>query len=205
MTTLAGRRWFLTYGIQLAVLKCFKSPEYQGILGHALGRAVDFGMQGLELGMSRGCRNPLSVAELKSQKDCQGWMRPKMLYSDGPLADLPEAAHLQPCLEQLSIPIHHSVTRPSLGDLLCLCFAEFSFSCRRSEEHAAAPSPLMKEDYSLVNICGLFSRCRFVPLSSMRSQVYFQGLHRSLSVPTFHSPDRWQPISAGNYKLPVTC
>ncbi|GJU92776.1 hypothetical protein Tco_1317532, partial [Tanacetum coccineum] len=49
LTTLAGRRWFLTYGIQLAVLKCFKSPEHQGILGHALGRAVDFSMQeGLE-------------------------------------------------------------------------------------------------------------------------------------------------------------
>ncbi|GKE39213.1 hypothetical protein Tco_1462618, partial [Tanacetum coccineum] len=37
--------------ITLAVLKCFKSPEYQGIMGHALGRAVDFGMQeGLEAG-----------------------------------------------------------------------------------------------------------------------------------------------------------
>ncbi|GJS17002.1 hypothetical protein Tco_0411474 [Tanacetum coccineum] len=32
LTTLAGRRWFLKHGIQLAVLKCFKSPEYQGIL-----------------------------------------------------------------------------------------------------------------------------------------------------------------------------
>ncbi|GJU49588.1 hypothetical protein Tco_1219143 [Tanacetum coccineum] len=55
LTTLAGRRWFLTHGIQLAVLKCLKSPEYQGILGHALGRAVDFGMQeGLEAGYEHG-------------------------------------------------------------------------------------------------------------------------------------------------------
>ncbi|GJX18189.1 hypothetical protein Tco_0219021 [Tanacetum coccineum] len=37
--------------IQLALLKGLKSLEYQGILGHALGRAVDFGMQeGLEAG-----------------------------------------------------------------------------------------------------------------------------------------------------------
>ncbi|GKG06034.1 hypothetical protein Tco_0326120, partial [Tanacetum coccineum] len=35
LTTLAGRRWFLTHGIQFAVLKCLKSPEYQGILSHA--------------------------------------------------------------------------------------------------------------------------------------------------------------------------
>ncbi|GJZ48899.1 hypothetical protein Tco_0603089, partial [Tanacetum coccineum] len=55
LTTLAGRRWFLTHGIQLAVLKCFKSPEYQGILGHALGRAMDFGMQeGLKAGYEHG-------------------------------------------------------------------------------------------------------------------------------------------------------
>ncbi|GKG13929.1 hypothetical protein Tco_0350889, partial [Tanacetum coccineum] len=32
-------------------LKCLKSPEYQGTLGHALCRAVDFSMQeGLEAG-----------------------------------------------------------------------------------------------------------------------------------------------------------
>ncbi|GKD44574.1 hypothetical protein Tco_1269219, partial [Tanacetum coccineum] len=51
LTLLAGRRWLLTHGIYLALLKCLKSSEYQGILGHALGRAIDFGMQeGLEAG-----------------------------------------------------------------------------------------------------------------------------------------------------------
>ncbi|GKC58502.1 hypothetical protein Tco_1086100 [Tanacetum coccineum] len=55
LTTLAGRRWFLTHGIQLALLKCLKSLEYQGILGHALGRAVNFGMhEGLEAGHEHG-------------------------------------------------------------------------------------------------------------------------------------------------------
>ncbi|GKB50078.1 hypothetical protein Tco_0900831 [Tanacetum coccineum] len=55
LTTLAGWRWFLTHGIQLDVLKCLKSPKYQGILGHALGRIVDFGMQeGLEAGYEHG-------------------------------------------------------------------------------------------------------------------------------------------------------
>ncbi|GKA79875.1 hypothetical protein Tco_0786471 [Tanacetum coccineum] len=55
LTLLAGRRWLLTHRIQLAILKCLKSSEYQGILGHALGRAVDFGMQeGLEAGHEHG-------------------------------------------------------------------------------------------------------------------------------------------------------
>ncbi|GKE81166.1 hypothetical protein Tco_1551166, partial [Tanacetum coccineum] len=55
LTTLAERRWLLTHGIPLALLKCLKSPEYQGILGYALGRVVDFGMQeGLEAGYEHG-------------------------------------------------------------------------------------------------------------------------------------------------------
>ncbi|GJY46309.1 hypothetical protein Tco_0435372 [Tanacetum coccineum] len=37
LTALAGQRWLLTHGIELAMVKCLKSPEYQGILGHALG------------------------------------------------------------------------------------------------------------------------------------------------------------------------
>ncbi|GKD43261.1 hypothetical protein Tco_1267906 [Tanacetum coccineum] len=65
LTTLAGRRWFLTHRIQLDVLKCIKSPEYQGILGHALGRVVDFGMhEGLEAGYEHGVAGtPLFVVE----------------------------------------------------------------------------------------------------------------------------------------------
>ncbi|GKF28210.1 hypothetical protein Tco_0094552, partial [Tanacetum coccineum] len=55
LTTLVRIRWLLTHRIQLALLKCLKSPEYQGTLGHALGRAVDFGMQeGLEAGHEHG-------------------------------------------------------------------------------------------------------------------------------------------------------
>ncbi|GJV46463.1 hypothetical protein Tco_1430999 [Tanacetum coccineum] len=135
LTTLAGRRWFLTHGIQLAVLKCLKSPEYQGILGHALGRAMDFGMQeGLEAGYEHGVAgtqlfaveayNPEAartsyfdavrtledvdfplVNLLKSKKDVGMDEVLDCFILDGPLADLPEAAHLQPCLEQLIVPI----------------------------------------------------------------------------------------------------
>ncbi|GKG02008.1 hypothetical protein Tco_0306713, partial [Tanacetum coccineum] len=55
LTLLAGRRWLMTHRIQIALLKCLKSSEYQGILGHALGWAVDFGMQeGLEAGHEHG-------------------------------------------------------------------------------------------------------------------------------------------------------
>ncbi|GKE42790.1 hypothetical protein Tco_1470074, partial [Tanacetum coccineum] len=70
LTLLAGRRWLLTYGIQLDLLKCLKSSEYQGILGHALSRAIYFGMQeGLEVGHEHGVAGrSLSVVDAYNPK-----------------------------------------------------------------------------------------------------------------------------------------
>ncbi|GJR72262.1 hypothetical protein Tco_0084627 [Tanacetum coccineum] len=146
LTLLAGRRWLLTHGIQLALLKCLKSSEYQGILGHALGRAVDFGMQeGLEAGHEHGVAGrSLSVVDaynpeaasadyvnavkaledahfplvdlLKSKKDAGMDEVLDCFLLDGPLAELPEAASLQPCIEQLSIPIHHAGDKTVVGE-----------------------------------------------------------------------------------------
>ncbi|GJS43124.1 hypothetical protein Tco_0568167 [Tanacetum coccineum] len=105
------------------------------LLGHALGRAVDFGMQeGLEAGHEHGVAGrSLSVVDaynpevasadyvnavkaledahfplvdlLKSKKDAGMDEVLDCFLLDGPLAELPEAASLQPCIEQLSIPI----------------------------------------------------------------------------------------------------
>ncbi|GJX47770.1 hypothetical protein Tco_0272960 [Tanacetum coccineum] len=176
LTTLARRRWFLTHGIQLAVLKCLKSPKYQGILGHALGRAVDFGMQeGLEAGYEHGVAGTqLSAVEaynseaartsyfdavraledvdfplvnlLKSKKDAGMDEVLDCFILDGPLADLPEAAHLQPCLEQLSVPIHHSDDKAIVGET-SLSFALLNFHSRAegAKKHAAALRQLMME------------------------------------------------------------
>ncbi|GJR16862.1 hypothetical protein Tco_0965389, partial [Tanacetum coccineum] len=174
LTTLAGRRWFLTHGIQLAVLKCFKSPEYQSILGHALGRVVDFNMpEGLEAGYEHGVAGtPLFVVEaynpeaastsyldavkaledvdfplvnlLKSKKDARMDEVLDCFTLDRPLADLPEAAHLQPCLEQLSVPIHHSDDKAIVGET-SLSFALLNVHSRAkgAKKHAAALRQLM--------------------------------------------------------------
>ncbi|GJR11629.1 hypothetical protein Tco_0794281 [Tanacetum coccineum] len=176
LTTLVGRRWFLTHGIQLAVLKCFKYHEYQGILGYALGRVVDFGMQeGLEAGHEHGVAGtPLSAVEaynpeaartsyfdavraledvdfplvnlLKSKKDAGMDEVLDCFILDGPLANLPEAAHLQPCLEQLSVPIHHSDDKAIVGET-SLSFALLNVHSRAegAKKHAAALRQLMME------------------------------------------------------------
>ncbi|GJX35152.1 hypothetical protein Tco_0246709 [Tanacetum coccineum] len=176
LTLLAGRRWLLTHGIQLALLKCLKSLEYQGILGHALGRAVDFGMQeGLEAGHEHGVAGrSLSVVDaynpevasadyvnavkaledahfplvdlLKSKKDVGMDEVLDCFLLDGPLAELPEAASLQPCIEQLSIPIHHAGDKTAVGET-SLSFALMNVHARAegAKKHVAALRQLMME------------------------------------------------------------
>ncbi|GKC24749.1 hypothetical protein Tco_1026899, partial [Tanacetum coccineum] len=146
LTLLAGRMWLLTHGIQLALLKYLKSSEYQGILGHALGRAINFGMQeGLEAGHEHGVAGrSLSVVNaynlevasvdyvnavraledahfplvdlLKSKKDAGMDEVLDCFLLDGPLAELPKAASLQLCIKQLSIPIHHAGDKTAIGE-----------------------------------------------------------------------------------------
>ncbi|GKC76866.1 hypothetical protein Tco_1127640, partial [Tanacetum coccineum] len=139
LTLLAEKRWLLTHEIQLALLKCLKSSKYEGILSLALGRAIDFGMQeGLEAGHKhRVAGRSLSVVDAynlevasadyvnavkaledvhfplvdlsKSKKDAGMDEVLDCFLLDGPLTELPEAASLQPCIEQLSIPCPHHV------------------------------------------------------------------------------------------------
>ncbi|GJT41457.1 hypothetical protein Tco_0941322 [Tanacetum coccineum] len=174
LIALAGRRWLLTYGMELTMVKCLKSPEYQGILGHALGQAMDYGMQeGLAAGHEHGVAgtplfavvayNPetaesnyldavraLEEADfplvhlLKSKKDSRMDEILDCFLLDGPLANLPEAAHLQPCLEQLSVPIYHADVNAVVGET-SLSFALLNVYTRAkgAKRHASALRQLM--------------------------------------------------------------
>ncbi|GJU75224.1 hypothetical protein Tco_1272294 [Tanacetum coccineum] len=173
LTTLAGRRWLLAYGVQLALLKCLKSSEYQGILGHALGRAVDFGMQaGLEAGHEHGSAGrSLSVVDafnpeaakanyidavkaledvdfplvnlLKSKKDVGMDEVLDCFLLDWPVADLPKAVYLQSCLEQLTVPIHHAALRKLMIDIVSDPLSSHNWV----GEASTSATPLSVEDY----------------------------------------------------------
>ncbi|GKD23058.1 hypothetical protein Tco_1224761, partial [Tanacetum coccineum] len=41
LTTISGRRWLLTHGLELAIAKCLNSTEYLSSLGAAIGKAVE--------------------------------------------------------------------------------------------------------------------------------------------------------------------
>ncbi|GJT33292.1 hypothetical protein Tco_0923711 [Tanacetum coccineum] len=55
LTTISGRRWLLTHGMELAITKCLNSPKYLSALGAAIGKAIKKGMQdGLSAGITHG-------------------------------------------------------------------------------------------------------------------------------------------------------
>ncbi|GJS76427.1 hypothetical protein Tco_0726308 [Tanacetum coccineum] len=145
-------------------------------LGHALGRAVDFGMQeGLEAGYEHGVagRN-LSVVDaynpkvakasyinvvkaledvdfplvnlLKSKKDAGMDEVLDCFLLDGPLAGLPKAACLQPCIEQLSIPIHHAGDNTAVGETsLSFTLMNVHVRAKGAKKHVAALRQLMMD------------------------------------------------------------
>ncbi|GJT34303.1 hypothetical protein Tco_0924722 [Tanacetum coccineum] len=65
---------------------------------------------------------------------------------DGPLAELPEAASLQPCIEQLFIPIYHTGDKTAVGET-SLSFALMNVHARVEgpKKHVAALRQLMME------------------------------------------------------------
>ncbi|GJW96226.1 hypothetical protein Tco_0178034 [Tanacetum coccineum] len=135
LTALAGRRWLLTHGMELAMVKCLKSPEYQGILGHALGRSVDYALEEADF--------PL-IPLLKSKKDSGMDEVLDCFLLDGPLANLPEAAYLQPCLDQLSVPIYYADVNAVVGETsLSLAFLTFTTIAEGATEAVRSSSSVM--------------------------------------------------------------
>ncbi|GJV15961.1 hypothetical protein Tco_1361284 [Tanacetum coccineum] len=116
LTTITSRRWLLTYGVKLAIVKCLHSPEYMSALRAAISRAIEKGMQdGLVAGITHGqvgrvltdiiAFNPSAesdyisalqelqdvnfslLAELKSNKDESTETLMNILRQDEPLAE----------------------------------------------------------------------------------------------------------------------
>ncbi|GJW34050.1 hypothetical protein Tco_0054082 [Tanacetum coccineum] len=55
LNVVAGRRWLLTHGMKLLLVKCLNSNEYMEALGHAFGHAIKKGMhEGLAAGIEHG-------------------------------------------------------------------------------------------------------------------------------------------------------
>ncbi|GJS40454.1 hypothetical protein Tco_0565497 [Tanacetum coccineum] len=144
LTTISGRQWLLTHGMELAIAKCLNSTEYLSTLRAAIGKAVEKGMQeGLSAGITHGAEgrkltdvaayNPSAeadylsalqrlqsvnfslIAELKANKDASVDTIMNLLRLEDSLADRLGLTESQPHVNQLMVPIHHSPDQRVIG------------------------------------------------------------------------------------------
>ncbi|GKA15214.1 hypothetical protein Tco_0694961, partial [Tanacetum coccineum] len=158
LTTISGRRWLLTHGLKLVLVKCLNSSEYLTALEAAINRSIEKGMQdGLAVGIDHGragrsladivAYNPSAeaninsalqelrevdfrlLADLKSHYDASIKDVMNLLHLESPLADAPAMDSLQPDIEQLKVPIYRSEDQVVLGE------NSLSFSLSVSHSH----------------------------------------------------------------------
>nr|GEX95706.1 hypothetical protein [Tanacetum cinerariifolium]GEY59451.1 hypothetical protein [Tanacetum cinerariifolium] len=144
LTTISRRRWLLTHGMELAVVRCLNSTEYLSALGAAISKAVEKGMQeGLSAGINHGVEgrkladfaayNPPTeadylsalqclqnvnfslIAELRSNKDASVDTIMNLLRLDDALAERLGLTESQPHANQLMVPIHYSLDQRVVG------------------------------------------------------------------------------------------
>ncbi|GKF04539.1 hypothetical protein Tco_0035207, partial [Tanacetum coccineum] len=112
LTTIAGRRWLLTYGMKLAVFKCLNSPEYLSALGEAIIKAIEKGMQdGLAAKITHGQEGRVLT---DSNKDGSVKAVMDLLCLDEALAER-GLNDSQPHVDQLMVHVHHSADQTIIG------------------------------------------------------------------------------------------
>nr|GEV37964.1 hypothetical protein [Tanacetum cinerariifolium] len=144
LTTISGHRWLLTHGMELAISKCLNSSEYLSTLGAAIGKAIEKIMQdGLSAGITHGMEgraltddvaynlyaeadyitafqrlqsvNFSLLAELRSNKYSSIDIVMNILRLEETLAERLGLTELQPHVDQLMVPIHHSPDKTVVG------------------------------------------------------------------------------------------
>ncbi|GJV04577.1 gypsy type transposase [Tanacetum coccineum] len=116
LTTISGRRWLLTYGMELAIAKYLNSTKYLSTLEAAIGKTVEKGMQdGLSAKITHGAegRNLTDVAT--SNKDARVEMIMNLLRLDDTLAEKLGLTESQPHVNQLMVPIYRSPDQTVVG------------------------------------------------------------------------------------------
>nr|GEU80326.1 hypothetical protein [Tanacetum cinerariifolium] len=117
LTTIFGRRWLLTHGMELAVTKCLHSSEYLSALGAAIEKDIEKGMQ--------------------------DGLAARITHEDN-LAKRLGLTELQPCVDQLMVPIHHSPDRAVVGaNSLSFALDVSDARVRKIKENIANQRPVL--------------------------------------------------------------
>ncbi|GJY27861.1 hypothetical protein Tco_0403628 [Tanacetum coccineum] len=137
LNTIAGRRWLLTHGIELAIAKCLNSTEYLSALGAAIGKVIEKADYLAALHHLQSVNFSL-LAELKSNKDASTETIINLLRLDDHLVDRLGLIASEPRADQLMVPIHHSLDRHVIGaSALSLSLDVSNFRVQKIKENLA--------------------------------------------------------------------
>ncbi|GKD27850.1 hypothetical protein Tco_1234064 [Tanacetum coccineum] len=175
LNVIVGRRWLLTHGMKLLVVKCLNSIEYLEALGHAFGRAIEKGMQeglavGIEHGQAGRCLTDLEayipsaeddfnyairdlrdlnfplLQELSNKKDASTWDIMDLLRLDNIVAETLGMTDLQPNVDQLMVLVHHKRDRVIIGSqALSVALNVYCGRVEKMERNLVERLPFLKD------------------------------------------------------------
>ncbi|GKC04162.1 hypothetical protein Tco_0995772 [Tanacetum coccineum] len=129
LTTISGRRWLLTHGMKLVIIKCLDSPEYLSALGAEIGKAIEKGMQdGLAAGITHG-KERMELTDVAAHNPSAEVDYVSALQQlQDPLVERLGLSELQPHVDQLMVLIHRSLDQVVLGASALLLALDVSSS-----------------------------------------------------------------------------
>ncbi|GJU59700.1 hypothetical protein Tco_1237466 [Tanacetum coccineum] len=113
LTTISGRRWLLTHGMELSIAKCLNSTEYLSTLRATIGKAVEKGMQdGLSAEITHDAEGRALTDVATYNPSAEADYLSSLQHT---LAERLGLTGLQPHVDQLMVPIHHSSDQRVIG------------------------------------------------------------------------------------------
>ncbi|GJR30380.1 hypothetical protein Tco_1106612 [Tanacetum coccineum] len=140
LNAIAGRRWLLTHGMKLLMVKCLNSIEYMEALGNAFG--PDFNstvrdLRGLDFSLLR---------DLSAKKDASTLDVMDLLRLDDAVAEVLGMTDLQPDVGQLMVPVHHKQDKVVIGSqALSVALETCHRRVRKMERNLAERLPFLKD------------------------------------------------------------
>ncbi|GJX03135.1 hypothetical protein Tco_0189051 [Tanacetum coccineum] len=207
LTTISGRRWLYTHGMELAIVNCLNSPEYLSALRAAIGKAIEKGMQdGLSARITHGKEGRLQnvnfslLARLKSNKDDSVKTVMDILHLEGTLAEKLGLNELQPNVDQLMVPIHSSPDKVVVGaTALSLALDVSSVRVRKIRENIANQRSALRDVF--VPLAEPFFAAVLIDMEGTSDIVPATTDTNTVLSITFASASSIAPISVDDYEV----
>nr|GEY42658.1 hypothetical protein [Tanacetum cinerariifolium] len=195
LTIIFGRRWLLTQGMELAIIKCLNSHEYLSALGAAISKTIKKGMQD---GLSAGITHDKEGMVLTDVAAYNPFAEVDFCFATAPKYKL-VVDELQPNVDQLMVPIHHAPDKVFIGPTaLSLALDVYNIRVRKIKENVSNQRSALHDV--------------FVPLSEPLSAAVLTGIEGTSDVVSatggatttmsinFSSASTITPISMDDYK-----